>query len=83
VKHVDNPENLSHNIYMKANDYFYVACQAGLSANEKYRDYFRLYKNNPDGKPRLVDQGLAEKIKGWRKTYSAELNLTNPYPELD
>lgn len=65
------------------NSYFYVACEAGASANEQYRHYFRLYRNNADGKPRLVDQGLAAKVPEWNEKYNAVLNSTNPYPELD
>jgi len=68
---------------MKDTSYFYVACEAGASANEEYRHYFRLYRNHPDGKPRLVDQGLAEKVAEWGAQFNATLSTNNPYPHLD
>lgn len=65
------------------NNYYYVACDGGINVKEKYRHYFRLYKRNPDGVSRLVDQGLSEKISDWENKYQAALELENPYPLLD
>jgi hypothetical protein len=64
-------------------DYFYVPCDAGGNVNKDYRFYFRLYRKNVDGKPRLVDQGLEDKLDGWKTKFNADIQTENPYPTLD
>jgi len=63
--------------------YYYVPCDAGNCVNSEYRHYFRLYADSGDGKPLLVQQGLADKIDEWEKDYHAVMNVNNPYPTLD
>jgi len=68
----------------KTYKYYYIPCDAGNSVNGPYRHYFRLYADSGDGKPRLVDQGLADKIPAWEAKYpNLELSIHNPYPMLD
>lgn len=64
--------------------YYYVPCDAGLTCNPAYRHYFRLYCDSGDGKPRLVEQGLADKIDDWERSFpGVTLNANNPYPTMD
>lgn len=65
-------------------EYYYVPCDGGLNVNSEFRHYLRLYSDCGDGKPILVDQGVADKIPEWEKSYpGVHISIENPYPRLD
>lgn len=62
--------------------YVYVACDGGITVNEGYRHYYRLYKI-VNSVHILVEQGLAPIQKRWETDYNATLSLDDPYPNYN